>query len=303
MIKSFLKKIIFNYQNDKKRMIGLSHLMNMREKYQTISNFNDLDFKIFSQNGEDGLLDYLLHSLKIVKPEFIEIGVGDYAESNTRFIFETRSLKGLIIDCIPNLKKKINQNIKTWRGDLNIEEVFISPENILEILSRNEFNNSDIFSLDIDGIDYWILEQLPKNFAKIAIIEYNPIFGNDLEITVPNIKNFSRNNYHHSNLCYGMSIKAAVKIMQKKNFYFIGTNLLRNNAFFVSNNFDKIEYFKNLKITKLSENVNSNIRESRDKSGKQTYLSGQNKLNEIKECEVIDIKENCTKKINEIFEI
>ena len=74
----------------------------------------------------------------------------------------------------------------------------------------------DLFSLDIDGIDYWILNKLPNNFSKIAIIEYNPVFGWDMEVSVLNIDNFDRTKYHYSNLCFGMSLKAAIKIMENK---------------------------------------------------------------------------------------
>ena len=72
IIKKILKKINprVNYS------IGLSHILNLRANYSKIKNINDLDFKIFSQNGEDGIIDYLLHSLKIDKPKFVEIGVG-----------------------------------------------------------------------------------------------------------------------------------------------------------------------------------------------------------------------------------
>ena len=48
----------------------------------------EVDYKIFSQNGEDGIIDYLIYNLNLEKPTFLEIGVGDYAESNTRFLFE-----------------------------------------------------------------------------------------------------------------------------------------------------------------------------------------------------------------------
>ena len=86
-------------------MIGHSHILNMRKNYTNIKNLGDTDYKIFSQNGEDGILDYLLYQLNIEKPKFIEIGVGDYSESNTRFIFERTSPRGLIIDCIENNNK------------------------------------------------------------------------------------------------------------------------------------------------------------------------------------------------------
>ena len=61
-------------------------------------------------------------------------------------------------------------------------------------------NNLDIFSLDIDGIDYWILKELPKDFSKIAIVEFNPIFGKNLKVSVPNTNLIEK--YHYSNLCW-----------------------------------------------------------------------------------------------------
>ena len=88
-------------------MIGSSHLTQMRIKYQKITNLRDVEYKIFSQNGEDGIIDYILYCLNINKPKFIEIGVGDYSEANTRFLFETRSPKGLIVDCEKNLAQNI----------------------------------------------------------------------------------------------------------------------------------------------------------------------------------------------------
>ena len=63
-----------------------------------------------------------------------------------------------------------------------------------------------------------------KKISKIFIAEYNPYFGSELEITVPNIKNFNRTNYHYSNLCWGVSLKALIKIMELKGYIFIGSN-------------------------------------------------------------------------------
>ena len=90
-------------------MTGLYHLLNMREKYPNIRSLNDVDFKIFSQNGEYGIIDYLLYQLNIEKPKFVEIGIGDYTEANTRFIFERTSPKGLVIDSIRDLEIKIKK--------------------------------------------------------------------------------------------------------------------------------------------------------------------------------------------------
>ena len=303
IIKNFLYRFLFkDYQNRKLFMIGLSHILNMRKNYENITNLNDLDYKVFSQNGEDGILDYLLFQLKINKPKFLEIGVGDYSESNTRFIFDRCSPKGTIIDCIEEFEIKVKKNIKLWRGQLNIIYKNINSDNIKDIIENKKiFSELDLLSLDIDGIDYWVLEKLPKNFSKIAVIEFNPIFGNKFKVTVPNIKDFNRNNYHYSNLCFGMSLLALIDLMKKKNFYFLGTNLFRNNAFFISNELDKEKYFQNLDLETFKNHIEANFTESRDLNGNLNYLIGKKKLEEIKDCKLIDLDNNEEKKVKEIY--
>ena len=77
----------------------------------------------------------------------------------------------MVIDAIDNLKNKVLKNIKLWRNNLTVLEKKVNSSNINEILKLNDFNeNLDLFSLDIDGIDYWIIKELPENFAKIAAL-------------------------------------------------------------------------------------------------------------------------------------
>ena len=293
-LKSFLRKKLY--------MIGLSHFLSVRKDYSNISLLSDVDYKVFSQNGEDGILDYLLTSLSIENPKFLEIGVGDFTECNTRFIFDRCSAKGTIIDCINNFEEKVKKNVELWKGDLKIINKKINTENIHDLIENSDcFLDLDIFSLDIDGIDYWILNELPENFSKIVVLEYNPLFGSNLEATVPNLPNFDRTSYHYSNLCFGMSLKAAINLMFKKNFYFVGTNLFKNNAFFVNNKFFKKKYFKNLQVKSIQYSVNSNFTESRSKDGSLNYLNKENRFKEILDCEVVDLSNN--NKINKIKDL
>ena len=295
---------LFGFLNLKKKLItninynlGLNNLLIISEKYSNISNLAQSECKIFSQNGEDGILDYINTMLKIERPNFIEIGVGAYTEANTRFIYDRFFPKGIIIDAEENLKNKVLSNINYWKGDLTIIEERISTENINDVISKNCDFNIDIFSLDIDGIDYWIIEKLKPNTSKIFVAEYNAVLGDTLEVTTPNIENFDRKEYHYSHLCFGMSLKALINIMEKKNYYFIGTNSVRNNAFFISNDYPINKYFKKLKIEEISYYVDSNIRESRDVNGNLNYLSKEKKLKEIYDCEVIDLSSSTQKKV------
>ena len=296
LFKNFLEKIIF--------IIGSSHILKIRNNYKNIKSINDLDFKIFSQNGEDGIIDYLLYSLNIFKTKFVEIGVGDYSESNTRFLYENHSGRGLVIDCLKDLKSKISKNVRLWRGDLTIVETLITSENIRDVLKKNNFDNCiDLFSLDIDGIDYWVINELDSKISKIFVAEYNPVFGDIIEVTVPNIKNFNRKNYHYSNLCFGMSLKALIHLMNNKGFYFIGTNKFQNNAFFINNDYPKEKYFPKIIIEPLNFYLHSTFRESRDANGIKNFLNKEDSLKNIYDCEVLDVssKTHRIRKIKDFF--
>jgi hypothetical protein len=76
------------------------------------NNINDYEFRVFSQFGDDGIIQYLIDNLEIKKNErkFIEIGVGDYSESNTRFLLMKDYWEGLILDG-SNQILKVKKNI------------------------------------------------------------------------------------------------------------------------------------------------------------------------------------------------
>ena len=101
-----LDKIIDN-QNEIKKLLGEAAI----KKEQVTNNINDYELKIFSQFGEDGIIDYLIRTLKIKEKNFIEFGVENYEEANTRFLLESKNWKGLIFDSskehIEFIKEKI----------------------------------------------------------------------------------------------------------------------------------------------------------------------------------------------------
>ena len=202
--------------------------------------------------------------------------------------------------------KYLENDLEKWKGRIKLIKEWVNSENINLILKNNNFfEDLDIFSLDIDGVDYWIIDSLPEKISKIFIAEYNPFFGPDLEITVPNIKNFNRTNYHYSNLCFGMSLKALINIMKKKGYIFLGVNNLKNNAFFIIE--DLAVYFSkvvnSLNLDNLKVYTDCKFMESRDKNNRLQYLSKNKKFDLLKETEVQDLSlpERPLKKIKDLL--
>ena len=161
---SFLEKKLdkINILNSK------NFFLNMELNLDSISDLDQVNYKIFSQNGEDGIIQFLIKTLKIKFVKFVEIGTEDYRESNTRYIFETMRCDGLIIDPLKNLENLVKQNVtEFWKNNLTIVNKFATPENINHLLNNNNFqNNIDLFSIDVDGIDYWIIKKLKKKYFK-----------------------------------------------------------------------------------------------------------------------------------------
>src|SRR5689334_18359983 len=61
-------------------------LSNVTKPAETVEDLHDVEFKVFSQWGDDGIIQYLVHRVNISKKSFIEFGVEDYREANTRFL-------------------------------------------------------------------------------------------------------------------------------------------------------------------------------------------------------------------------
>ena len=61
-------------------------------------NINDYEFRVSSQWGEDGIIQHLVQNIYIENKIFIEFGVENYTESNTRFLLQNDNWSGMIID-------------------------------------------------------------------------------------------------------------------------------------------------------------------------------------------------------------
>lgn len=215
---------------------------------------NDYEFKVFSQFGEDGIIQYLINNINIKNKKFIEFGVENYTEANTRFLLENNNWSGLIIDSSKKNTDYIKKQSYYWKYNLTVVNKFLSTENINSIIEESNFDGDiGILSIDIDGNDYWILNAINKVSADIIIIEYNANFGSKKSLTVKYDKNFQRGKVGISKLVYGCSLLAITKLCAKKGYSLVCTNSNGNNAFFVRNKLlnDKI------KSTTVNEAFNS----------------------------------------------
>ena len=258
---------------------------------------SDTEFKVFSEWGEDGIIQFLLTKVPIEQKVFVEFGVGDYSEANTRFLLENDDWRGLVLDSNQENIRLIKKDNCYWRHDLKAINSFVTHANINSLIdSAGIRGDIGLLSIDIDGNDYWVWDAIDIVSPRIVICEYNSIFGCKEAITIPYDETFVRTKANVSNLYFGASLKALYVLGAKKGYVFVGSNRAGSNAFFVRRDVSE----RVVAVSCESGYVRSNFRESRDKKGRLTFLTGDDRLRHIAEAKVFDISDKIEKRISEL---
>jgi len=203
---------------------------------QSIQSLQDAEFKVFSQWGQDGIIDWLIERLAIPPRlhTFIEFGVGDYSEANTRFLLENRNWRGLIIDGDPALADLPIREPRHHRYDLMPRSAFIYPNNINQLFSEANFiGEIGLLSIDIDGNDYWVWEAINVVQPVIVICEFNATFGDIHPVSIPYDPQFICGQTQPNRLYFGASLPALSSLAVQKGYRFIGTTMVGNDAVFI----------------------------------------------------------------------
>lgn len=257
---------------------------------KVISSLHDVEFKVSSQWGEDGIIDWLIERANIppCARSFIEFGVQDYREANTRFLLQNRNWRGLIMDGGSALVRTSREDGLAWEHDLTARSAFITRENINDLISESGFRGEvGLLSIDIDGNDYWVWEAIEVVRPIIVVCEYNAVLGDMEAISVPYDPQFNRGNKHHSFLYFGASIEALRLLASRKGYRFVGTTLAANDSFFVRE--DYAERFVDDSLQNIQA-LPSLTRESRDELGELNYVGGLQRLKQIAHLPVIDVR-------------
>ena len=275
-------------------------LINQMKSVGLLERIADAEFKVFSQFGDDGIIQYLVHQINISADSqtFIEFGVQDYQESNTRFLLMNDTWRGLILDGSKSNIEKVIQGSDYWRHDLTAVTAFIDRDNINDLFIRHGFTGEiGLLSIDIDGNDYWVWERIEAVNPMIVVAEYNSTFGAQYAVTIPYDASFQRSRAHYSNLYWGASLKAFCLLAERKGYAFVGSNSAGNNAYFVR--LDKLANIKPLDT--VQGYVAARFRESRNAEGDLTYLGSAARLHEISSMEVFDIEHAAMVRIADLY--
>jgi hypothetical protein len=238
-------KFQYDYKSSK---VNIGRIQSDRNRNLiSINSFRDVEFQVFSQFGDDGIIQWLINQLPIINKTFIEFGVEDYRESNTRFLLINNYWSGLVIDGDKqNVDLILSSKIASFY-DLQAEHAFITRDNINNLIGLAKFNHEiALLNIDIDGNDYWVWESITCINPVIVVCEYNGLFGFNNPYTIDYDAAFVRGNILPFNY-YGSSLLSLCDLAKAKGYCFVGSNSAGNNAYFI-----RSDFMKYLSIPELS---------------------------------------------------
>jgi hypothetical protein len=218
----FVRQLLLNDYNDK---------LKSNTRYQDDKCLIKYGQKIYSQNEEDGIIQEIFNRIGTTNKTFVEFGIGDGLENNTLALLLS-DWNGFWIEGSSNAVNNIKDNFKSVINSqrLKVVEAFITKDNINEIISNNISDKEiDLLSVDIDGNDIHVFNEISVINPRVVIMEYNAKFPPPIMFTVEYNATHTWQGDDH----VGASLKYIEKNLNNKGYKLVGCDLAGVNAFFV----------------------------------------------------------------------
>lgn len=217
----------------------------LRLRYQELArqgaplpSFDEAQFRVFSQNGEDGILWLLFAVLGVTDKRCVEICAGSGVECNAANLIVNHGWEGALFDGNPTnvaLGRTFYARCQETRvHPPRLIEAWITAENVNQLVRDAGMSGEvDLFSLDLDGMDYWVWQALDAIRPRVVVLEYNNLWGPDDAVTVPYSADFVAQTTVDGPNYAGASLAAFVKLARSKGYRLVGCERFGFNAFFV----------------------------------------------------------------------
>ena len=213
------------------------HYQSLARQKCRLPAFPDVEFKCFSQNGEDGILLYLFSLIGTVNRRAVEICAGDGIECNAANLIVNHGWQGLLFDGDSEQVGRGNAFYAacrtTWASPPTFVSAWITAENVNALVSSHgPIGPVDLLSLDIDGNDYWVWKALDCIEPRVVVLEFNGACGPDRSVAMSYVPDYRLDLATQPYRC-GASLPAFVKLGRSKGYRLVGVQSLGFNAFFV----------------------------------------------------------------------
>ena len=211
-------------------------------------------YKAYSQNDEDGILAEIFRRLGVDKGTFCEIGVENGLECNSLYLLH-KGWRGAWIEGNADAGRADPRQVRradarqpaVGRDRLHDAGQYQRCDRPIAGGDRHSTSSQlDFLSIDIDGMDVYLLEAL-EHSPKVICVEYNAKF----RPPVYKKQAFNANNQWTGTDYFGASLVAMADTAARKGYRLVGTNITGANAFFVRNDLLNDQFDLSLTVADL----------------------------------------------------
>lgn len=204
-----------------------------RQKHQHPLDLSRHERQVYSQNGEDGIIEEIFRRIGTTDRTFVEIGVGNGLENNTVYLLE-KGWRGWWIDGSEAGLAQVerDQSGRIGNGTLKLQHALLTAENVETVLrGAGVPEKFDLLSLDIDRNTYHVWKALKSFKPRVLVIEYNSSWPADCAWTIP----YHPERVWNYSAYFGGSLKAMELLGRELGYSLVVCDLHGINAFFVQN--------------------------------------------------------------------
>lgn len=210
----------------------LRHLYLPADQLDAWSRVRAGRFPSLSQHEEAGLLLGLFREVGTSDRRFVDVGAGVNG-GNSGFFAREAGWSGLLVDEAPQCIEALTA---LYEGaPAQVVSWSVTPTNINALFEEHGFTGEvDLFSLDVDGPDYWVWEGLTVCAPRVVVLEYNSTFGPEAAVTIPYDREYDVRLMKGLDKTYfGASLSAFARLGARKGYRLIGTDTSGANAVFL----------------------------------------------------------------------
>lgn len=205
----------------------------LRQLKLPLPKLQDTGFRVYSQSDEDGLVLFVFSLIGMTNRVCVDIASGVPDGANSTNLIRNWGFTGFLFE---GNEEKVGESVRFFEGpDTNvypprIKQAMVNAENVNQLLQAAGVSGEiDLFSLDMDGVDYWVWKSLQVIEPRVVICEFSSYWGPDKSLTIPYDPEFTR---PHKNY-WGGSLAAFVKLGHEKGYRLVGHNRYGYNAIFL----------------------------------------------------------------------
>jgi len=204
--------------------------------------FGDVGFRKISQFEEDGILLYIFSRIGETTRQVVEICAGNGRECMAANLILNHGWQGLLFDGsaanVAEGRDFYRRHADAMGNPPVFVQAWLSAENINDEIRKHGVSGEvDLFSLDVDGNDYWFWKALDVISPRVCVIETNSAIPSHLALTSPYAPDFQMKDAFHS-----ASLAAIAKLGREKGYRLIGTNNAGFNAFLMRNDVGQADF-------------------------------------------------------------